>query len=102
MSVRKLIEKLKKKDWRAHSRDISLNHGISDFSKEFRKNTIAMMVSALGLVAALMWQDAIKTWINDVFPLTDPQNYLIKSYAAIVVTFVAVIAIYILSKLSPR
>ena len=102
MPVKKLIEKLKKKDWRTHSRSISFNHEISYFGKEFRRNTVAMLVSALGLVAALMWQDAIKTWINAVIPMNDPQNYLIKSYAAIIVTFVAVIGIYFISKLNPR
>jgi len=102
MSIRKLFEELKKKDWRAHSRSITLNHNISDFGKEFRKNTIAMIVSALGLVAALMWQDAIKTWINNIIPTDDPKNYLIKIYAAVIVTFIAVIGIYLLSKLIPR
>ena len=102
MTVSKFLEDLKKKDWRAHSRSIALNHRISDFSKEFRKNTVTMIVSALGLVAALMWQDAIKTWINSVIQIDDPNNYLIKTYAALVVTFIAVIMIYLLSKLIPR
>jgi len=102
MPVKKFIENLKKKDWRAHSRRIIFNHGVSDFSKEFRKNTIAMLVAALGLVVALMWQDAIKTWINIVFPINDPQNYMIKTYAAFLFTFLAVTMIYFMSKLSPN
>jgi len=102
MPVKKLIEDLKKKDWRAHSRSIDFNHRISDFSKEFRKNAIAMIVAALGLVVALMWQDAIKTWINAIFPINDPQNYLIKMYASLLFTFLAVTLIYFISKLSPE
>lgn len=66
-----------------------------------RKNTTTLIISALGLVAALMWQDAIKSFINAVIPVEDPQNYILKAYAAAVVTFVSVIGIYILSKLNP-
>jgi uncharacterized BrkB/YihY/UPF0761 family membrane protein len=102
MPVKKLIEDLKKKDWRVHSRSIDFNHRISDFGKEFRKNTIAMIVAALGLVMALMWQDAIKTWINAIFPIGDPQNYMIKTYAAFLFTFLAVTMIYFMSKLNPK
>jgi hypothetical protein len=102
MPVRKLIEELKKKDWKAHSRSIVFNHGISDFSKEFKKNTIAMIVAALGLVVALMWQDAIKTWINVVIPINDAQNYIIKMYASLLFTFLAVTIIYFISKLNPQ
>ena len=73
--------------------------------KEFRNNTITLLVSAFGLVAALSWNDFIKEFVNKaVTPLfgEDSGQLFSMLVSALIVTALAVIATYFLSKISGR
>lgn len=94
-----VLKKIKRNDWRSHSRRIYFSRAADDFRRELRKNTTTLIISAFGLVAALMWQDAIKAFINSFIPVSDPNNYIVKTFAAIVVTFISVVGIFLLSKI---
>ena len=87
-------------DWRLQKRNIILNNEVSKFTKAFRENFVTLIISALGLVAALSWNDAIKTTIDTLFPAE--KNFVYKFYVASIVTIVSVVITYFLSKMKPK
>ena len=97
--VAKIIEKWRKRDWHYEKGRMAFHEETRKFAKAFKENFTTLMISAFGLTAALIWQDAIRTFINTIAPIDDPQNYALKFYAAVVVSFVAITATYFLSKL---
>ncbi len=68
-------------------------------SNEMRERTIGYIAGALGLVAGLAWNDAIKTLIEYFFPLSS-QNISVKITYAFFITFVVVFATIYLMRLS--
>ena len=86
----------KSKDWKFHRRSMILNHEIQHFTKTFKDNFVTLIVSAFGLVAALTWNDAIKLWIDTVFPT---KTVAYRFYVALVVTVLSITVTYFLSKL---
>jgi Flp pilus assembly pilin Flp len=101
-----LIEKMpvkvvpKPSTWRQQKRSMTINHEVSKFTKAFRENFATLIISALGLVAALSWNDAIKTMIDTLFPSTG--NLIYKFYVAIIVTIISVVITYFISKVKPK
>ena len=77
-----------------------MNHEVSKFTKVFRENFATLIISALGLVAALSWNDAIKSAIDKLFPSNS--NIIYKFYIAIVITIVSVIITFFISKIKPK
>lgn len=66
--------------------------------KAVRERTVGYIIAALGLVAGLAWNDAVKSLIESVFPLK--QNSLSAKFIyAIVITLVIVIFTAYLAKL---
>jgi len=86
----------KPKDWKSHRRSLIFNHEIQRFTKTFRENFVTLIVSALGLVAALSWNDAIRTWIDTLFP---EKTVAYRFYVAFVVTILSITLTYFISKL---
>ncbi|MBT4191869.1 MAG: hypothetical protein HOE11_01030 [Candidatus Diapherotrites archaeon] len=64
--------------------------------KEIRKQTLTLMVAALGFVAALVWKDAITEWLKPLYG--SAQGPLMLTVAAVVVTVVVVIVTLVLTK----
>ena len=98
--VKKDVSGSKEKDklhWREQKRSIILNNEVSKFKKAFKENFITLIVSALGLVAALSWNDAIKSAIDTLFP--SESDIVYKFYVAIIVTVLAVVITYFLSRI---
>jgi len=87
-------------EWKQQKRSMIINHEVSKFTKAFRENFATLIISALGLVAALSWNDAIKTMIDTLFPATG--NLIYKFYVAIIVTIISVVITYFISKLKPK
>ena len=86
--------------WRKQKRNMIINHEVSKFTKAFRENFATLIISALGLVAALSWNDAIKTTIDTLFATTG--NLIYKFYIAIIVTVISVVITYFISKIKPK
>lgn len=64
-------------------------------SKEVKEKTIGYILAALGLVAGLAWNDAIKGLIDAIFPKSD--GVFIKFvYAIIVTVFIVIVTVYII------
>ena len=64
---------------------------------EIKKQTLTLMVAALGFVAALVWKDAIKAWLLPLYE--DSSGATGLTIAALVVTIVVVVVTIILTKL---
>ncbi|MFH1229587.1 MAG: DUF5654 family protein [Candidatus Aenigmatarchaeota archaeon] len=86
--------------WKHQKRSLIINHEVSKFTKAFRESFVMFIASALGLVAGLSWNDAIKTAIDTLFPSAG--NLIYKFYVAIIVTVIAVLITYFISKIKPK
>ncbi|MFH8087029.1 MAG: DUF5654 family protein [Candidatus Aenigmatarchaeota archaeon] len=85
-----------------------LNHkiikGLGTFQKEFRKHLSTFITGAFAFVAALLWRDAIQSFL-DRYKITIQELMPIKEiwfsqlFTAFAVSIVAVIAIIVISKL---
>ncbi|MFH0928829.1 MAG: DUF5654 family protein [Candidatus Aenigmatarchaeota archaeon] len=83
--------------WRQQRRNIILNNEMTKFTRAFKENFITLIISAMGLVAALSWNDAIKSAIAALFPTESDVVY--KFYVAVSVTIMAVVITYFLSRI---
>jgi hypothetical protein len=63
---------------------------------EFKKQIVTLITSAFGFVAALQWNEAIKEWLKPI--MASGGGALALTESAIVVTIIAVFAIYIVGK----
>lgn len=65
---------------------------------ELRKEVFGYITAAFGLVAALAWNDAIKSLIESLFPLS--KNTLLAKflYAAVLTAFVVVVVKSLIKK----
>ena len=64
---------------------------------EVKKQTLTLMVAALGFVAALVWKDAISAWLKPLYE--DASGATGLTIAALVVTIVVVVVTLILTKI---
>lgn len=87
-------------NWRRQKRKLVINSEISKFTKIFKENFITLIISALGLVSALSWNDAIKSAINTLFPAASDLIY--KFYVAVIVTIISIVITYFISRLNQR
>lgn len=66
-----------------------LEKEIKQVKEEFKEKVITLVLGGFGLVAALAWNEAIKTFFETIFPKT---SALIGKFVyAIIVTFIVVI-----------
>lgn len=63
---------------------------------DFRGTTAALIISAFGFVAALFWRDAIQALLDRIVPARD--TLALQFLTAVIVTFIAVLAIYIVTR----
>jgi len=77
-----------------------IKNGIKEVKREFKERTITLILGGFGLVAALAWNEAIKTLFETIFP---KKNELIGKfiYAAIVTIVVVIISLQ-LKKISEK
>ncbi len=64
---------------------------------EFRAVILSLIVSSFAFVAALFWRDAIKALIDELVP--EGQGVLYSLGVAFITTIIAVIAIFLVSRL---
>lgn len=66
-----------------------------DIKNEVKQKTIGYIVAAFGLVAGLAWNDAIKSLIEYVFPLSRDTLLLKFVYAVLITLALVFISIYL-------
>jgi len=69
-----------------------------DLRSEFLKTMTALATAAFGLVAALAWNDAIKSFIDRF--ISPGSTFLSKLIYALIVTVLAVMVTYFLGKMT--
>ncbi len=74
-----------------------IGEGQKRINKEIRERTSGYILAALGFVVGLAWNDAIKTLIEDIFPL-NKDGILAKFIYAVLVTFVIVVVTIALTR----
>jgi uncharacterized BrkB/YihY/UPF0761 family membrane protein len=76
-----------------------LKEQLKDFKRETKARMSTLITSAFGFVAALFWRDAIKALLDQTFGVNPGQGFwLIQMGIAVVVTIMAVIVIFLVSK----
>ena len=63
--------------------------------KEFRKQTSGYMLAAFGLIAGLAWNDAVKSLIEYLFPLSESNLWLKFLYAIFITILVFIMGRYV-------
>lgn len=69
---------------------------MAKFREQFLAQVITLIIGAFSFVAALSWNNAIQNLINNFVPSGNQLGY--NFITAVIVTFVAVIVIYVLSR----
>lgn len=79
--------------------DIAIDHAIS-IKNKFRTSVATAMSAAFGFILALYWKDIIVESVNKFVSTLNLKGdgFIIRVIAAIIVTFICVIAIYAISK----
>lgn len=76
---------------------------ITEVKEEMRERTLGYILTAFGLVAGLAWNDAVKSFIEQIFPADQTGNTLkAKFIYAIIITTVVVLVSAYLSRLSRK
>ena len=83
-------------DWRNQRRHLAVNDELAKFTKSFKTNFFTLVISAMGLVVALSWNNFWSSWIS-TFTTQDTLFY--KFLVAMFMTALAVVFTYVLSKL---
>ncbi|MEM5869613.1 MAG: DUF5654 family protein [Candidatus Aenigmatarchaeota archaeon] len=92
-----LIKRFKNNNkWKLQSRGIAIKNELRKFRKVFKENLITLLISSFTLVAALSWNEAIRSAITTFLPSQSEVYY--KFYVALAISFITVFLTYILSK----
>ena len=73
---------------------------IKKFKREFRIQTTTALLAALAFIIALVWRDFISDSIDHIVAILGVTEnlYLYKLFSALLVTFLAILAIMLISK----
>jgi len=71
---------------------------IHELKNEVKTQVTGYIVAALGLVAGLAWNDAIKTLIEFIFPLAGGNSVIIKFIYALLITGIVVLITLLLTR----
>ena len=78
---------------------IRLREQLKAFKKETKTRMTSLITSAFGFVAALFWRDAIQALLAQTFGVSPGEGFwLVQIVIALVVTIMAVIVIFFVSR----
>lgn len=67
----------------------------SDIEREIREKTVGYIVAGLSVVAGLAWNEAIKSFIEEFFPLSSDTVKAKFIYALVVTSAIAIVSFYL-------
>lgn len=76
-------------------------HEVSQVRSEVRNQTVKYILAALGLIAGLAWNDAIKFAIEYFFP-QDQNSLKAKLVYALIITLIVVILSFYLARVAKK
>jgi hypothetical protein len=100
MVVSKVLERLKKRDWRYHKATMQVHKEVRGFSQHFKTNFWTLAISTFRIATGLVWYDVWKAIIDELFP--NRNTFDIKLFVAILVTLVAIFGTYVVTRLQKR
>lgn len=74
----------------------------SEIRKQIKERTLSYMVAALGLVAGLAWNEAIKSLIDYLFPLSRNSVWAKLIYAVFITIVIVLITVYLMRFLNKK
>jgi len=91
----KKIEKIEKQ----RKEIVRLKHEMKNLKIETKRQTATLITSALGFVAALFWRESIQSFLQQVLNIKAGEGWWIAQFfVAVLVTFMAVIALYLVTR----
>jgi uncharacterized membrane protein (DUF106 family) len=92
---KKKVEKIEKQ----RKEIIRLKQELKNLQRETKRQTVTLITSALGFVAALFWREAIQAFLQQVLNIKAGEGWWIAQFSvAVFVTFLAVIALYLITR----
>lgn len=74
-----------------------IKKSVQELRETVKQRTFSYIITALGLVAGLAWNEAIKSLIDNIFPL-EKNSLLAKFIYAFGVTLIVILIIFYLEK----
>ncbi len=74
-----------------------IKKSVQELRETVKQRTFSYIITALGLVAGLAWNEAIKSLIDNIFPL-EKNSLLAKFIYAFGVTLIVILVIFYLEK----
>jgi len=65
----------------------------AELSREVRKQVVGYIVAALGLVAGLAWNDAVKATIDSIFPSQENSLWARFGYAILITILIVIVSV---------
>lgn len=100
MVLKKVLNTFQRRDWHYQKARIQAASEVRGFRKHLSQNFWTLAISTFGIANGLVWYDVWSTLVNEFFP--NRNTLPLKIYAAIVMTFIVIIATYIITKLRDR
>jgi len=118
MVIKKMMNKLKNRDWRYQQSKIHMinklqgngwhmqkakmqvSSEVKSFRNHVTQNFWTLAISTFGIANGLVWYDVWNTIVNEFFP--ERNTLLIKVYVAIIITIFTITATYVVTKLRDR
>jgi len=73
-----------------------------EIKKEVKERTLSYIVAALGLVAGLAWNEAIKSLIEVLFPMSKNSIWVKFIYAILITMVIVIVTVYLMRFLGKK
>lgn len=74
----------------------SIKQTSAQIEKEIREKTVGYIVAGFSVVAGFAWNDAIKAFIEEYFPLSRDTMKAKFVYAALITILIVIISVYLM------
>lgn len=80
----------------------SLENKKANIKEEVREKTIGYITAAFGLIAGLAWNEAIKSLIDYIFPMSQGGLLVKFVYAALMTLLLVLVTVYLIKLVSHK